>query len=167
MTETTASLAVTQKELSLLPTPVSNQPVSELLNMVAAFANDLKQTVRGDIAHSDLIQACFPLYKDFRSKIKSTSPNFVPQLSFEDSAPKEINRLTVATTITKISGSDGSEASIDILPHAIYLDDVRQCIVRYEPFPFCYLGTDNFPSIMLDLELENCLTMSPTRPRLS
>jgi len=129
MTETTASLTATQKQLSLLPSPVSNQPVSELLNMIAAFANDLKQTVRGDMTHSDLIQECFLLYKDFRTKIKSTSPNFKPQLSSEGSGPT--NHLAVAAATIKAAKSGGSRIAADASSRTFYLDDVRKCIVGY------------------------------------
>jgi hypothetical protein len=64
--------------LKLLPEPQPFQPNMELLRTVSGFCSEVGEWIAGSEGHEGLRRSCRTIYKEFKIKVASTHPLFVP-----------------------------------------------------------------------------------------
>ncbi|TFY58340.1 hypothetical protein EVG20_g8188 [Dentipellis fragilis] len=71
-------LALTQRELDVLPPSPSHEPIGELMRLVGAFTRGVEKHVVGTPVAEGLLQALRPMQQEFFEAIRSTVPEFAP-----------------------------------------------------------------------------------------
>jgi hypothetical protein len=106
----------TQKELRDLPKPPSQDPVSEVHQLLDGFARDVSRQVQGTVGRDGLIQRVNKLHFGFRQAIRRTAPDFRPYTRNDDDPPE--------MPIPEFIGGDDSQELENLLGRPIYIDDV-------------------------------------------
>ena len=71
-------LKVTELRLQKLPKPPSDNPVSEIIEMVSGFSRSLSTFVEGTPDEDGIHQTIQPLHTKFKKAIEDTAPDFRP-----------------------------------------------------------------------------------------
>ena len=111
-------LKQTELRLRGLPKPPSDNPVSEVIEMVSEFSRSLSTFVEGTPDEQGIHQVIQPLHARFRDAIKETAPDFRPYKSEER---LEYEPPTFLAAEKAELGSDGT---------AIYVDEVMNMALR-------------------------------------
>lgn len=122
----------TLTELHELPPPPSDNPTTELLELLATFSSHLHGRVRGTSGHESLIQSVRPAYETFKWDILATRPNFVPHLKpeVEDEESSEGEEELSSDSKAHNPTEEDSERGITFMQEPMFLDDVRERVRR-------------------------------------
>ena len=71
-------LKQTELRLASLPTPPSQNPVAEIIDIVSGFSRSLSSYVEGTPDERGIHQTIRPLHTKFREAIKKSAPDFRP-----------------------------------------------------------------------------------------
>ncbi|KAF8486541.1 P-loop containing nucleoside triphosphate hydrolase protein [Gautieria morchelliformis] len=119
------ALKDTSKELGLLPPPLPENPVIELLRLLTGFSTEVKQWIDGSEGHKDLVQIFNGASTDFKEVIFRTAPDFRP---FKD-ADEENTTLPKNTSGAASKGATSDDAEHTPFP-PMFLSDVREYVQR-------------------------------------
>lgn len=112
-----SALLINILELSLLPPAPSNDPLSELQQILYAFSTEINSYSKGSVRTPDLIQNSRKVYNDFKLNLSATEPTFiaksreeyVQEMSTEwydsdsDSGEERTEEIEEETEISKVS----------------------------------------------------------------
>ena len=125
--EVTRQLDVCNKELQLLPPPITADPASYVLTLVTGFCQDVARYVHGgEVQASELVQANRRTYAEYKREIRSTAPAFMP-FPTQD----EVGSSVGVAKYLRVEDDEDDEDTQEILPAAnerqyLYLEDVRR-----------------------------------------
>ncbi|KAJ3866155.1 P-loop containing nucleoside triphosphate hydrolase protein [Lentinula novae-zelandiae] len=71
-------LSECRKELTRIPSPISDEPATYMLAIVTSFCSDFRTLVRGSADSAELIRLHRRSYGTFKNTIRKTAPSFVP-----------------------------------------------------------------------------------------
>ncbi|KAJ3920874.1 P-loop containing nucleoside triphosphate hydrolase protein [Lentinula edodes] len=71
-------LSECRKELTRIPSPISDEPATYMLAIVTSFCSDFRTLVRGGADSAELIRLHRRSYGTFKNTIRKTAPSFVP-----------------------------------------------------------------------------------------
>jgi hypothetical protein len=71
-------LKMKREKLESLPEPPPSQPNIKLLNLVSGFCKEVDEYINGKEGYEVLRRSCRTYYGQFKVKIASTHPHFVP-----------------------------------------------------------------------------------------
>ncbi|KIP02342.1 hypothetical protein PHLGIDRAFT_32230 [Phlebiopsis gigantea 11061_1 CR5-6] len=124
--EADASLGVVKESLDRLPPPPSDNPATELLQMVNNLLVDVQALVNGTDGFERLLQRCRPAHQQLKFDILSTAPNFKPFKS-------ETGNSNGFKAVIDQDDADFQESGTHV-SKALYLDNIKSYIQRSLPF---------------------------------
>ena len=71
----------TEESIKGLPKAPSEDPLSEIMNLLGLFVRDLERHLEGTPEEGGLLQRIRPSQEQFRREIKATAPDFRPMKS--------------------------------------------------------------------------------------
>lgn len=114
-----------EARLTTLPAPVTSEPSSFVLSLVASFCADVKSYVQGQALAATLVQDTRRTYKTFCKDVRATAPPFLP---YVDGKAKALD-----TKFLYEVDDDDAEEPISLVGnlHYIFLKDVKERIAQY------------------------------------
>jgi hypothetical protein len=119
--ETSSQLEVCNGRLSVLPPVIEIDPISHMSNLIASLVSEVNRHVQGGRGVEQLNRDNRVAFASFKSAIRRTAPNFVPELSgaADDSSPTFSN-----------SFDDEGDEIIDFDSKPFFLSDMRKYIQK-------------------------------------
>lgn len=128
--ETEKQLDQCIRRLAELPSVVTSEPSSYVLDLVTSFCRTVEKNVHGDPESSDLVQADRKTYDRFKHAIRSSAPEFLPFA----------NKTELPSVLSEYLNLDDNDDDAENtapnpldkqLPRYIFLQDIRKYIERY------------------------------------
>ena len=109
--------------LEEMPDEPSDQPVSEVMEILHTFSRDLEREMDGVADENGLLQRILPKKEDFRKAIRMTAPNFIP---FEKSQNNQytLSQFSFLNNEETEEDLDAYEETQTTSSTAIYIDEV-------------------------------------------
>lgn len=103
---TTSAMLTTNRELRELPPAPSQDPVSELQQIIYSFSTELSSYSKGLVETPTLVQSSRVIYENFRKNVQATEPTIISK------SRKEFDQWE-SGNIENLVGQAQADASLD------------------------------------------------------